>query len=168
MYAVKELIGEAALNKALKNLIDKYAYPQEPATVNELLTELYAVTPPTQHELLNDWFKKIVTYDVSVEQADYKELDNGTYEVTMTLKAEKWEEDGFGSKEKAEFSLPVKIGIFNGDRFKEQHILYLKDQFIDAEITELSFIVEDKPTLVGIDPHHVLLDKNVSNNLKAL
>ncbi len=168
MYAVKELIGEAALNKALKNLIDKYAYPQEPATVNELLTELYAVTPPTQHELLNDWFKKIVTYDVSVEQADYKELDNGTYEVTITLKAEKWEEDGFGSKEKAEFSLPVKIGIFNGDRFKEQHILYLKDQFIDAEITELSFIVEDKPTLVGIDPHHVLLDKNVSNNLKAL
>ena len=35
----------------------------------EFLDELYKVTPPEHHILIDDWFKKVITYDLSAEDS---------------------------------------------------------------------------------------------------
>ncbi|HJQ39675.1 MAG TPA: M1 family aminopeptidase [Thermoanaerobaculia bacterium] len=55
MHAMQERIGEAALNTALRNLLQKHGGPDGKATTADLLRELYAVAPPRHHAAIHQW-----------------------------------------------------------------------------------------------------------------
>jgi hypothetical protein len=56
MYRLTELIGEENVNKALRSLLRKHAYPNPRPVSTDLLQELYEVGNPTQ---IDDLFKKV-------------------------------------------------------------------------------------------------------------
>src|SRR5260221_14562509 len=57
IYFLKEMIGEEAVNRALRRLVQQYAYAQPPYPTSwTLVDELTKETPPEYHYFLKDFF----------------------------------------------------------------------------------------------------------------
>jgi aminopeptidase N len=155
MVALKELIGEEALNQILKTLVQRHKNEID-ATVTspEFLEELYAATPVEYHSLIEDWFKKIITYNLSVEDVNYTELTDGSYEITMTIDASKFESiDGIVSS--VSMNEPVPIGLFmtHPSRASREQIIFLEPMKVTDGTQTLTFRVDTLPRYVSIDPY---------------
>ncbi len=59
MYELSELIGEEQVNLALKNLLQKHAYPNSAPVSTDLIEQLYAVSDKSDHSKINKWFKTL-------------------------------------------------------------------------------------------------------------
>ncbi len=166
MMGLKDLIGESAINKVLKTLVQRHKDEVDASvTTPEFLNELYTVTPRKYQELINDWFKKIITYDLSVEGAAYSELQNGRYEVTLTVEAQKLEFiDGIDSP--IEMNEPIMIGLYSthpSEAFEEQ-IFFLDTKKIITGSQQITIQVDKLPSYVSIDPYGTRPDLVRSDN----
>jgi ABC-2 type transport system permease protein len=155
MVALKELIGEEAINRILKTLVQRHKNEVD-ATVTspEFLEELYAVTPSEYHSLIEDWFKKIVTYDLSVEDVNYTELTDGSYEITMTIDASKFESiDGIESS--VSMNEPIPVGLFatHPSKASKEQTIFLEPMKVTDGTQKLTFRVDNLPRYVSIDPY---------------
>ena len=169
MMALRDLIGESQVNHALKTITDKHRNINKlEANSVELLDEFYKVTPQDQHILIDDWFKKVITYDLSAEDSSYKELANGTYEVIVKVKAKRFETMDNGEVKQISINEPIKIGVFaKHPRLisKEDTILYLESHQINKETIELKIIVDQLPKYIAIDPYGTRSDENFTDNI---
>ncbi len=172
MLALRDLIGESQVNKVLKTVTDRHrSINKLEANTIELLDEIYKVTPTIQHTLVNDWFKKVITYDLAIEESTYEELANGTFEVTVTLKAKRFETLDTGDIKQIAIDEPIKIGVFtkHPSTVKDDNsILYYTSNIINKEMTEIKIIVKEKPSYISIDPYGTRSDENTVDNLMAL
>jgi predicted Zn-dependent protease len=170
MLGLKDLIGEDQVNNIMKTLTDKYrSINKLEITSIEFLKEIYKNTPKEQHELVNDWFKKVITYDLKIEESSsYKALDNGTFEVTIQVKAERFETVSNGDTRPINIDEPIKIGVFTKHPSlvkSETSMLHYQSHRINKEITEIKIIVDEKPVYISIDPYGTRLDENLVDNL---
>jgi len=170
MYALKELIGEQQLNLVLKTLVDRHRNEQD-ATVTsiEFIEELYAVTPNEHHTLIDDWLKKIITYDLSVNEANYVRHNDGSYDVTLTIEAHKLESiDGIESP--VTMNEPVPIGLFttHPSQANNDQIIVLESRQIEDGIKQITFRVNTLPRYVAIDPYGTRPDRIRKDNWKEL
>jgi hypothetical protein len=168
LMALRDLIGEKQVNHVLKTLTDKHRNVNKLAVNTiELLEEIYNVTPKEQHVLVNDWFKKVITYDLGIEESFYKELPNGTYEVTVKVKAKRFETLKTGEIKQIYIDEPIKIGVFttHPSNVKDNStILYYESNTINKEETVLTIIVKELPKYISIDPFGTRSDENSVNN----
>ena len=171
MYALKDYMGEDAVNRALANLIQETAYRYDPyPTSRDLLRNLRAqATTDAQQSLITDLFEKITLWDLKVEEAMVSERADGRFDVTMTVVATKFEADGQGQQTEVPLDMPIDIGIFtkNPDKVTEgdEHVLLFEKQRIRSGTSTLTFVVDDMPSHVGIDPYNKLIDRNSDDNL---
>ena len=86
--AVRDLIGEDALNAALRKLLDEN---REAATTLDLLRQLRNVSTPAQFAIIDEWFEKIVLYELAVDTVDVKPLPGGSFRVGAHVSAAKRE-----------------------------------------------------------------------------
>ncbi|PTM01779.1 MAG: hypothetical protein DA407_15675, partial [Bacteroidetes bacterium] len=172
MMALRDLIGEKLLNQVLKTITDNHRNINKlEANSVEFLDELYKVTPADQHILIDDWFKKVITYDLSAEDSSYKALENGTFEVTVKVKAKRFETLKSGEIKQISINEPIKIGVFVKHPClisKEDTILYLEPHQINKETMELKIIVDQLPKYISIDPYGTRSDENFTDNLLSL
>lgn len=59
MYRLTELLGEDKINKALRSLLEKSAFPHPPPVSTDLLHELYQVSTPAQQKQIEDLFVQV-------------------------------------------------------------------------------------------------------------
>lgn len=59
MHQLTQWIGEKKVNLALENFLQKHAYPNPKPISTDLLTEFYAVSPPTLHPKIDSLFKRV-------------------------------------------------------------------------------------------------------------
>ncbi len=173
MLALKELIGEEKINSVLRDLIEKQKDAERLETISlDFLEGLYKVTPSEYHQLIDDWFKRVITYDLSVVDASYEKMSNGQYKVTASFKTKRWETGENGEIKPISINEPIPIGIFSKHpkRIKpdKKGMLYLKPHQINEDTFELEFIINQKPTYITIDPYGTRSDKNLIDNLKLL
>ncbi|MDN5201016.1 M1 family aminopeptidase [Fulvivirgaceae bacterium BMA10] len=168
MLAIKDLIGEEAVNIALGNLAKKHS--SEPtATTLDLLNELYQVTPIEHHNLIDDWMKRVITYDLKLTSCSYRKLSDGKYEVRATVNAKRFETQENGQEIQIPIDEPIQIGIFKkhpNEMKKNEDAIYLEKRQIDQEETIIKIIVDEVPGYIGIDPYLTRLDKVRRDNLK--
>ncbi len=167
MYALKDLIGEEAINLALRHLIRDFAYPKTPPSTDDLLQALYRVSATEYHELINDWMKKIIVYDLKMEAVDIQPLKDGRYQLNLKIHTKKIEDDGWGKETLMPINEKFTIGVFTGHpnrSFNQENILYLEKHHFSQETTSLSITVDQKPAYVGIDPYIVMIDKDRMDN----
>lgn len=168
LLAVKELIGTEKMNMALNALFEKCIHDPEPKLTSEdLLKALYAVTYEENHRLIVDWFRKVITYDLKAESTAVQKLKNGTYEVTLSVSAKRFETENSGAVKPIPIDEPIQIGVFSKHpRYldNEHAVLYLKPHRIDKEKMEFKIIVNDLPQFVSVDPLGTRPDENLSNN----
>lgn len=173
MYDVKQMLGEAAVNRALRGLIDRFAYqgPPFPTTV-DLIAALKAEASPAEQARITDLFEKITIYDLSVAQATVVPEGEG-YRVTVDVDATKFYADGEGREQEAVLDEAVRIGLFpeRPDDLAESDLpppLLLESRQLRSGRQTLSFVVPEAPVWVGVDPYVYRVDRNPENNLKRI
>ncbi|MGB0930236.1 MAG: M1 family aminopeptidase, partial [Chitinophagales bacterium] len=172
MYALREFIGEEALNGALKTLVDSTAYQEPPyPTTYTLMGLLKEATPDSLQYLLTDMFEEITLYSNRTLEASYKKMDNGKYEVTFKTESKKFKADSVGLETPVEkLNDWVDIGVYGevADGKKNGELIYKKRVRINQEENTFTIQVDEKPSKAGIDPNHILIDRVPGDNLKTV
>ncbi|MFC0679572.1 ABC transporter permease/M1 family aminopeptidase [Lysobacter korlensis] len=171
-YRLREEIGEAALNRALKKYLTAKAFQQAPYTTSaELLDFIRAEAKPDQQRLITDLFEKISFYDNRVEAATASRRADGKYQVTLNLHASKRYADGQGKETAGELDDWVDVGVFaRGPTGKErdEKVLYLKRHRITSASPTVTVVVDEAPYEAGFDPYNKLIDRVSDDNRKRV
>lgn len=188
LYALSDYLGESVFNEAMSQYIDSVAFQEPPYTTSlEYLSFVKAATPDSLVYLVEDMLETITLYNNRVKDATYRELEDGTYEVTLEALVSKYRADEKGKRiftdasgdslsykvegrRKPLISLPlndwIEVGVFvekEVDGKMKEVPLYLKKQKFNQINNEIKVVVDEKPTSVGIDPYYKLIDV-VSND----
>ena len=157
------------LLKAFNVILNRYKnqVALETTTI-ELLDEIYKVTPKEHHELVNDWFKRVITYNLKVEDATVNPTLDGKYRIDVKIASKRFEYQKDGSSKEIEINEPIRIGVFNKHpksyRLNDRPIYY-QHQKINGNTTDLTIIVDEFPTHIAIDPYGTRNDENYSDNV---
>jgi len=167
LSALKELLGEKQVNLALQNLLTNHC-DGPTATSLDLINELYNVAPKKHHRLIDDWMKKVIVYDLKLSDVSYKNLLNGKYEVSIQIKAHRYETQETGKKRAINIDEPIKIGLFskhpNNLKLSET-AMHLQTVHIKNNTTNIKITVDNLPKYIGIDPYLTRIDIESSDNL---
>ncbi len=174
MYALKDALGEDAMNRAMQGLIADAAYRYSPyPTSRELIHHIREqATTDEQRALITDLFEKITLWDLKVDEATVSERDDGRFDVTINYEAAKFYADGRGQQEEAELDMSVDIGIFTQDLDDvtegDEHVLYFEKHRVTSGDGVLTITVDERPSHAGIDPYNKLIDRNRDDNVQSV
>jgi ABC-2 type transport system permease protein len=89
---------------------------------------------------------------------------DGKYKVTLDVQARKVEADGNGAESPMPLNDYIEIGVFSGKKDEEKP-LYLKKEKFTGERETFVIVVDQPPTLAGIDPYNKLIDRISDDNM---
>jgi ABC-2 type transport system permease protein len=183
LYTLADYIGEDKLNLALHNFLMQYRYANANNQIDAhdhpsasggldspypdtrmLVDAIRAQTPPELQYLVDDGFNRIVLYDNKAVSATSQKTADGKYKVTLEVQARKVQSDGNGAETPMPLADYIEIGVFSGKKDEEKP-LYLKKEKLTDEHKTFVIIVDQAPTLAGIDPYNKLIDRNGDDNL---
>ena len=170
LYYLKEMIGEAKVNNALKSLIDTYAYRQPPyPTSMSALRAFKSVTPDSLQYLITDMFENITLFSNRVTDANWKKVGN-EYEVTISTLSEKFRADSAGTETPIAINDYIDIGVFSSPTGKAPtgRPLTISRLKVSKKNNTYTLRVKERPYQVGIDPYNYLIDRVPDDNLKSL
>jgi ABC-2 type transport system permease protein len=190
------IIGEDNFNQALRDL--KADFTNADGSPKK---GVYAVVDDLKKALLNNvkkedkQYKKMVRevfsqrliFDLQMQQVETTQLENGDWQIDMTLLAKKYFADDRGEETEKTFNYPIEIGFFSqhpkdvannspdSDFIIDMQRVELsidkesdKESDKEWEPTQLSLIVSEKPKYVAIDPWYRFIDKDLTNNYKSV
>ncbi|WP_191859544.1 ABC transporter permease/M1 family aminopeptidase [Hanstruepera ponticola] len=170
MLALRELIGEDVVNKVIKNLTEKYRdQVQLEVTSVAFLNEIYKVAPQEYHDLIDDWFKRVITYDLKIETASVtKKQSSNQFEVVIDVSSERFETNKDGSETKIDINEPIKIGLFSKHP-KEYGLnekpIYTSNYIFNKDTSQIIITVNQEPVYVAIDAYGTRSDENYTDNI---
>ncbi|MFN3791948.1 M1 family aminopeptidase [Massilia sp.] len=171
-YRLRDEIGEAALNRALKRFLQDKGYQESPFTTSsELLDYIRAEAPADKHALIADLFEKIVFYDNRILDAKAVKRADGQWDVTMQLHLAKMEADGRGKETPRAYDEPVEIGVFAraaGAKEQDERVLLLEKRMLKGDKPVVTVTVKERPFEVGVDPYNKMIDRVSRDNRKAV
>lgn len=171
LYALSQYVGRDQVNKALQVLLRKHSDKRNDLPTSlDLYQELQQVTPDSLQYLLHDLFEKNTFWELQTEQATAMQNDAGSWEVTINLIAEKRIVDNSGVETKLPINDWIEIGIHAPamDTQSPGELLYLKKHRINSTNQTISVTVPQKPGKASIDPRHLLVDWQMSDNSKKI
>ena len=172
MYALKDYIGEANVNRALARYVREVGFQGPPYTNSiEFMTCLRDVTPDSLAYIIEDMFETITLFSNRVKSATYTPLDDGRYRVALEIEARKFRADGKGVETEIAIGDYIDIGVFGApqtDGEKDQAVLFLEKRRITQPRMEFEIIVDDLPVRAGIDPYNKLIDRDSDDNVKKV
>ena len=73
--------------------------------------ELYSVAEPADHVFIDNWFKRIIHYDLAIYTADVTQQQDGVYRLDLPITASRNEVDETGTETPLLFDHPVEIAV---------------------------------------------------------
>lgn len=171
LYYLAEMIGEARINAALKDLIEAYAYKGPPyPTSYALVDRLKAQTPAELQYLIKDLFEDITIFANRTIDAKATKHTDGKYLVQIEVECSKFKADEKGTETESEMNDWIEIGAFakpeSGKRYGK--LLHRERIQLTSGKHKLEFLVEEEPYQAGIDPRNLMIDRMPDDNLKKL
>ena len=170
MYYFKEMVGEKNVNKALHNLVEKFAYKDPPfPTAIDAVNEFRKVTPDSLSYLISDLFENITLFSNRTLSATSKKV-GAEYEITIKTTSEKFRSNALGKETAIPIADYIDIGIF-GESDKSDVLgkpLVYKRLKITKKENTFTFKTKVKPYKIGIDPYNYLIDRIPDDNVKAV
>lgn len=164
MNAIKAYIGADRLNSVLQRFIDQTAYQEPPYTTSSVfIAELEKVVPDSFQYLVDDLFKDIILYNNQAVSGTYRPLDNGQYELTLTVEVEKYRADKKGKEELLDLDDYLYVGVYGKDS-GNQPLYYQLHKFTQKQNT-IKLILDEEPYKAGVDPKHLLIDRVREDNV---
>jgi ABC-2 type transport system permease protein len=169
MYSLKDRLGEENFNLALRRFLEEFQYQSDPyPTTLDLIRHIKTVAGADDMQFIEDVFAKITLFDLKTKSATAKKLENGNYQVDLTIEAGKFYADGKGEETKSEVNDYFDIGIFssNPDQAKDDsHVLKFDKEMIKTGENKFSFQVKETPKYAGVDPYIKMIDRNSDDNM---
>ncbi|WP_309893777.1 M1 family aminopeptidase [Archangium sp.] len=167
MHALREYIGEARVNTALRRLLEQYGSGTPPLPTSlDLYRELQAVTPDGLGSLLHDLFETNTYWELEAKQATDEPAEGGTWRVTLDVRARKVVVDTEGVVTEVPMDDLVEVGVFAAEEDGAAgEPLYLHRHRIHSGEQRITVTVSREPARAGIDPRILLLDVKAEDNL---
>ncbi|HVG43458.1 MAG TPA: M1 family aminopeptidase, partial [Longimicrobium sp.] len=171
MEALRDLMGEEALNRTLRRLLREHGAGSRPANTTDLLAALHAEAAPEHHALIDEWIREVTFYDLRVESASARPLGDGRWRVTARIKGGKTIHPG-GRMEAAkdapldemlDVAVYARHPISTGDR-----PLYAARQRIRTGANEVTFEVRGRPSFISVDPFERRVEVERADNVREL
>ena len=195
MYAISDYMGEENLSAALSEYVSNVAFQEPPYTTSiEFVDLMKRHMPDSLDYVITDMLETITLFDNKVDSAFVSKTVDGKYKVDFIVEAEKYRvvkaakdesadlETDNGSvkisfksnnkkkddKEYVDMNDWIDLAIFVEDENKEEQEILFKKVHITAKENVFSFIVDEKPHSVAIDPYHKLIDRKTSDNTEKI
>ncbi|HEV2149729.1 MAG TPA: ABC transporter permease [Longimicrobiaceae bacterium] len=170
MYLLQKRLGEEAVNRALRSLLDRYRfkgapYPRSVDFVDALRAE---ARTPEEQALITDLFERVTLYDLKVTGPTAVRRADGRWDVTVPVEATKFYANG-GAETQTPLAERIEVGLFTAepgrDAFDTSHVVLLERHPIRSGRRVLRFVTDRKPTYAGIDPYNFYIDRNSADNV---
>ena len=173
LYWLKEVVGEKAVNTALKNLISEFAFKRAPyPTSTDLLRLLRAQVDPQYESLIVDSFEKITLFDLKATEPRITQRADGQFDVQFVIEAKKMYADGKGKETEATLNESFDVGVFMDEPGKPGYtsasVLAMQRRVLVSGKQTVIFTVAKKPAFVGVDPYNMRIDRNSNDNVIAV
>lgn len=172
MYALREYIGEATVNRVLSEYIADVAFQGPPyTTARDLVERLRAATPPDRQYLIEDLFETITLYDNRAHAAKATQRADGKWDVEIEVETHKLRAGDDGTESEVALNDLIEVGVFverEVDGRVREVPAVLEHHRFDRERSTVTLVSEDKPVRAGIDPRVLLVDRNPDDNLREV
>jgi aminopeptidase N len=173
MYLLRDRLGEAKVNAALRTLLQTYAfkgapYPRSQDLVDALRAQ--AGADPVAQQLITDLFEKITIYDLSTRGAVARKRPDGRYDVTLTISAKKAYADGKGKETPVPIAAGEQfdVGVFTAEPgkpgFNAKAVQYFRLTPLRSGVQTVTVTVDKPPKWAGVDPYNKEIDRNSDDN----
>jgi hypothetical protein len=165
------MIGEEAVNRALRKVIQRYGYNAPPyPTSYALVDALREETPPHLQYLITDLFEDITLFSNRTLDATAAKRPDGKYDVTIKVEAHKYKSDAKGNETEVPMDDWIDIGAFakpeKGRKYGKT--LYRDRVHIANSKSTYTFTTEELPDEAGVDPFLLLIDRIPDDNTKKV
>ena len=173
MYGLKEIVGEDAVDGALRALIAEFAFKSAPyPDTRDFLRLLRAEVGPEHEQLVVDLFERITLYDLAAREATVRELPDGRFETTVGVDARKLYADGEGKETEAPLEESFELGAFSAEPgkkgFTAESVLAMERVTLRSGKQQLRLVTAERPAFVGVDPYNLRIDRNSDDNVLAV
>lgn len=158
-WGIRDLIGEEALNQALRAFVAEQRTRHGLTKATDLLPHLQRVSSPAQFAQLTEWLGDIVLYDLSVSSPHFRRRPDGRFEIDVRLHGRKFRADGEGN----ETLLPLReaIAIRITDRLGKS--LYEGRPVVTGSHA-LRLVIDGQPDGIEVDPWLTRIDTRLEDN----
>jgi len=172
MYRLKDALGEARVNAALKRYLERFRFKGAPYPRSiDLIAEFRKGASPEEQALITDLFERISLYDIKTKGAVVKKLPDGRYETTLTVEAHKLYADGKGKETEAPMAETAEFGLFTAmpgrGAFAKKDVLLLQRLPLRTGTQTIRLVTGKKPAFGGADPYNIRIDRNSEDNVIA-
>ncbi len=172
MYALQDYIGEANVNRALHSFRDKWNLDMLPKngrypTSADLLTEFRAVTPDSLQSVITDLFETMTLFENRADKVTMKPAGK-VFDVSVTVSSAKFRADSLGNETPTKLNDLIYIGVYGKGKADQDKLLFYQKYRLTKPKQTFTVRVNEKPTRAGIDPLNMLVDRNSSDNVKAV
>ena len=171
MYYLKEMIGEEPINRALRKLIQKFAYAGPPyPTSHDLVDALTEETPADMRYLIKDMFEDITLFSNRTLTASAVKRADGRFDVTVEVESRKYKADAKGNETETKLDDWIEIGAFAKPEKGKKYgaTLHRERVRLAGNKRTFKFVTAEYPEQAGIDPFHLLVDRVPDDNVKKL
>ena len=174
LVLLEHRLGEAAVNRALRNLLARYrGRPAAFARPAELVAAFRAeARTPQQQALITDLFERITLHDLAVEQARAVRRADGRWDVSVIVRGRKVHADGRGNERPAVLDEPIEIGLLTAEPdegpIDRRSVVTVQLRPIRSGRQQLRFVTERRPTHAAIDPWNLYFDRNLRDNVMSV
>lgn len=173
MYWLKEVVGEAVVNRALQRLLEQYAFKPAPyPRSTDFLRLLREEAGPAHDALITDLFERIVLVDAKATAARATKRADGRWDLVLDVQARKLQADGKGAETEQPLDEPFDIGVFSDEPgkkgFTPASVLLMERRRITSGTQRLTLVLDRQPRWAGIDPYNKRIDRNSDDNLKKV
>ncbi len=171
LYYLQEMIGEDAVNRALRKVIHQYGYNSPPYPTSYALADaLREETPPQLQYLIKDLFEDITLFSNRTLEATAVKRADGKYDVTIDVETHKYKADAKGNETEVPMDDWIDVGAFakpeKGRKYGKT--LYRERVHITNNKSSYNFTTADLPDMAGVDPFLLLVDRIPDDNTKKV
>jgi aminopeptidase N len=168
LYYLKDMIGEDAVNRALRKVIAQYGYQGPPyPTSYALMDALREQTPPDRQYLLQELFYDITLFSNRGLTATAHKRSDGKYDVTVNVETHKYKADEKGNETEIPVNDWIEVGALAAPEKDKKYgkVLHRERVHMTSGKGTYTFTTDVLPDKAGIDPLLLLVDRVPDDNL---
>jgi hypothetical protein len=170
MEAIRDLIGEDALDRALRHVIRAHGPGMPRATAADLRAALWREATPEQQALIGQWIDGVTFYHLRVESATAQPLPGGRWRITATVRSRKTIDPGGGAPvREAPLDEAIDVAVFAGDPIDSGATpLYAGKHRLRGGLAEVTFEMQGRPGYISLDPFERRIEAERADNVRPV
>ena len=173
IYALRQTIGEDAVNRALRNFLARFAFQPPPFPTSRDLVDYFLAQTPAEHQAwAKELFEKITLHELKVVEATI-EGEGENRALHLSVQAKKLYADGKGGENETTMDEWVDIALLpEPEKDLPENVLpeplHQQRYRLVTGTNTIKIPVTGNPVRVAVDPGFRLIDRNPDDNLKSL